>query len=80
MLYVYWKIRGTQRVKREIQKRKMLIEVLRYKNKLPYDHYKEVIRYYRDHLYEIDFELVESYLKNFPKKDFIQRALQDEVL
>ena len=61
-------------------KERILIEVLRYKNKLPYDYYKDVIRYYRDHLYEIDFELVESYLKQFPKKELIQNRLRNEVL
>ncbi|MCR5333202.1 MAG: hypothetical protein K6E11_04220 [Bacilli bacterium] len=61
-------------------KERMLIEVIRYKNKLPFDYYKEVISYYRSHLYDIDFSLVLDYLRSFPKKQLLEKTIQLEVL
>lgn len=61
-------------------KERMLIEVARYKNKLPYDYYKEVIAYYRNHIEEIDISLVLDYLQTFPKKAFITNIIRSEVL
>lgn len=61
-------------------KERMLIEVARYKNKLPYDYYKEVINYYREHINDIDISLVIDYLESFPKKEYIKRIIQTEVL
>ena len=65
---------------RVYNKERMLIELIRYKNKIPFDYYKEVIRYYRDHFDEINFSLVDEYLENFPKKNLILRTIQMEVL
>ena len=61
-------------------KERLLIEVIRYKNKLPFDYYKEIINYYRNHIYDIDFLLVLDYLESFPKKELITRTIQIEVL
>lgn len=61
-------------------KERMLIEVVRYKNKLPFDYYKEVINYYRNHVEEIDISLVLDYLESFPKKKLITKTIQLEVL
>lgn len=61
-------------------KERMLIEVTRYKNKLPIDYYKEVINYYRNHINDIDISLVLEYLEKFPKKSLISRIIQSEVL
>lgn len=59
---------------------RMLIELIRYKNKIPFDYYKEIINFYRDHIDEINIALVLDYLKVFPKRDFIERTIQMEVL
>ena len=61
-------------------KERMLIELIRYKNKLPFDYYKEIINYYRNHINDIDIPLVLDYLESFPKKDLITKTIQMEVL
>lgn len=61
-------------------KERLLIELIRYKNKLPFDYYKEIISYYRDHIKDIDITLVLDYLDSFPKKKLIKNAIQMEVL
>ena len=61
-------------------KERMLIEVIRNRNKLPFDCYKETINYYRDHINDIDVSLVLEYLELFPKKKLIIKTIQLEVL
>lgn len=61
-------------------KERLLIEAIRYKNKLPFDYYKEIINYYRSHINDIDVSLVLDYLESFPKKDLITKTIQMEVL
>ena len=61
-------------------KERLLIEAIRYKNKLPFDYYKEIISYYRNHINDIDVSLVLDYLESFPKKELITQTLQMEVL
>ena len=61
-------------------KERMLIEVVRYRNKLPFDYYKEVIGYYRNHIKDIDVSLVLDYLESLPKKRLIIKTIQLEVL
>ena len=61
-------------------KERMLIELIRYKNKVPFDYYKEIINYYRNHINDIDISSVLEYLEFFPKKDLIMRTIQMEVL
>ena len=59
---------------------KLLVELLRYKNKLPYDYYKEIIRNYRKIADELNMEEVQEYIEKSPKKDLICRRLEEEVL
>ena len=61
-------------------KERMLIELIRYKNKIPFDYYKEIINYYRSHINDIDVSLVLDYLESFPKKELITKTIQTEVL
>ena len=61
-------------------KERMLIEIVRYKNKMPFDYYKEIINYYRNHIEDIDISLVLDYLEPFPKKELITKTIQMEVL
>ena len=61
-------------------KERLLIEVIRYKNSLPYDYYKEIINYYRKKIDEINIQLVIDMLTHFPKKEMIQKILREEVL
>lgn len=58
---------------------RMLIELLRYKNKLPYDYYKEILGNYRKLIYELDIERIQEYASSFPKNKMISKALDAEV-
>ena len=58
---------------------RMLIELLRYRNKLPYDYYKEIIGNYRNMIYELDVERIQEYASYFPKKKRISDLLDIEV-
>ena len=60
-------------------KERMLIELLRFKNTLPYDYYKEVLGNYRDIVYELDIPRIEEYAHIFPKRKMIMNALRSEV-
>ena len=58
---------------------RMLIELIRFKNKLPYDYYKEILNNYRSLLYELDIERVQEYAATFPKSKTITEILDREV-
>ncbi len=58
---------------------RMLIELLRRKNSLPFDYYKEILRNYRNLIYELDIEQIQQYASVFPKHKLISRALEMEV-
>lgn len=60
-------------------KERMLIELLRYKNKLPYDYYKEILGKYRDIIHSLDIERIQEYASTFPKSKMIMEALDLEV-
>lgn len=57
----------------------MLVELLRYKNKLPFDYYKEILGNYRNLIYELDIERIQEYVTTFPKAKMISEALDKEV-
>lgn len=58
---------------------RMLIELLRYKNKLPFDYYKEILGNYRSLIYELDIERIQEYATTFPKTKMVSEALDAEV-
>ena len=53
--------------------------MVRYKNKLPFDYYKEIIGNYRKILYDLDIEAVEEYAEKLPKTRLVMETLQMEV-
>ena len=59
---------------------RMLLELLRNKNVLPFDYYKEIIENYRKIIYDLDIRLIQDYIPLMPKSKMIFRALQLEVL
>ena len=70
-----------QNVKIQIyEKERMLIELIRNKNTLPFDYYKEIIESYRKIIYELDIEKIQEYILLFPKSDYIMNVIQLEVL
>ena len=60
-------------------KERMLIELLRFKNKLPFDYYKEILGNYRNQIYELDIERIEEYASKFPRHKKINSTLDAEV-
>jgi len=59
-------------------KERMLIELLRFKNKIPYDFYKEILNNYRKIVAELDIERIQNYAENFPKHKMLCNALETE--
>ena len=44
-----------------------------------FDYYKEILGNYRKILHELDSQLIQDYLPQFPKSNMINQALQLEV-
>lgn len=59
---------------------RMLIELMRFRAKIPMDYYKEVIQNYRRLAYEMDFGLVEDYAAMFRNGTHLMDMIQMEVL
>ncbi len=59
---------------------RMLIELMRFKAKIPMDYYKEIIRNYRMLTDEMDFGLVEDYAAMFRNGSKLMDMIQLEVL
>lgn len=59
---------------------RMLIELLRFRAKIPMDYYKEIIRNYRKLSFEMDFVLVEEYAAMFRNGAKLMDMIQMEVL
>lgn len=60
-------------------KERMLVELLRNKNKLPFDYYKEIIGNYRKIIGELDIPMIQDMAMELPKSRMIMEALQMEV-
>lgn len=61
-------------------KERMLIELLRNKNSMPYDLYKEVLMHYREMIQELEIWRIQEYAAIFPKTKMISKALDEEVM
>ena len=59
---------------------RMLIELLRNKNAMPYDLYKEILLHYRKMIDSLEIWRIQEYAAIFPKSKLISRALDEEVL
>ena len=59
---------------------RLLIELLRYKNKLPFDLYKEVLQNFRKMVPQLNMQDIQDYAMAVPKRKMIMEALQMEVL
>lgn len=60
-------------------KERMLIELIRYKSKLTFNYYKEILGNYRRTLPQLDPEKIRDYAEVMPKSEMIVRALRLEV-
>ena len=65
---------------RVYNKERMLIELLRYKSKLPFDFYKEVLLNYRKILPKLNIQEIQDYAVDAPKSSKIMETLQMEVM
>lgn len=61
-------------------KERLLIELIRNKNKLPFDYYKEILLNFRKIINELDIQTIQEYANNLPKKNMVLETFQLEVL
>lgn len=61
-------------------KERLLVELLRHSNKLPFDYYKEVLLNFREIIYDLDIAAIQDYAYEIPKSSMIMKKLQLEVL
>ena len=61
-------------------KERMLIELARYKSKLPFDYYKEIVLNYRKILPKLNIQKIQDYAMAAPKSGKIMDIIQMEVL
>ena len=65
---------------RTYDKERMLIELMRFKAKMPMDYYKEIINNYRKISFKLDFGIVEDYAYMFKNGSKLMNMIQMEVL
>jgi hypothetical protein len=65
---------------RVFSKERLLIELIRHRNKLPFDYYKEIISGYRRLTDELDFMTIEEYAEKLPRTKAVMETIQMEVL
>ena len=58
---------------------RLLIELVRFRTKLPYDYYKEVIGNYRNNIRALYPARLDDYLEHFPRRDALARVIDMEV-
>ena len=59
---------------------RMLVELLRNKNKLSFDYYKEILLNYRKIIEDLDMQAIQDYVYAVPKSEMIMETMQLEVL
>ncbi|MCF0215469.1 MAG: hypothetical protein HUK21_03235 [Fibrobacteraceae bacterium] len=60
-------------------KERMLIELIRHKNKIPFDFYKEIVTSYRNVVMDLDTQKLEDYTIHFPASKKILDTIQLEI-
>ena len=58
---------------------RLLIETMRYRTKLPYDLYREVIASFREIRGELYGAKIDDYLRPFPRREVIMETIRKEV-
>ncbi|MGN1404982.1 MAG: hypothetical protein ACI4WM_01825 [Erysipelotrichaceae bacterium] len=61
-------------------KERMLVDLIRFRNRYSFDYYKEVINNYRKIVNTLDFMCIEDYASNFRNCKSILRSIELEVL
>lgn len=60
-------------------KERLLVELIRKRNQIPFDYYKEIIANYREIVDDLDMQKIEEYLSLFKNDANLSEALQREV-
>ena len=60
-------------------KERMFVELIRSKNKLPFDYYKEIIGSYRNQIDTLDIQAIQEYAYILPKTNMIMETFKLEV-
>ena len=60
-------------------KERMLLELIRNKNNIPFDYYKEVLHNYRNILYDLNIQDIQDYTMELPKNKMIIETLRLKV-
>ena len=60
-------------------KERMLVELVRYKKKLSFDYYKELISSYRKIINRLDIQAIQEYAYLLPKTNLVIETLELEV-
>lgn len=58
---------------------RLLIELMRFRSKLPFDYYKEVVKNYRENIDRLYPAKLDDYLVAFPRREAIESAIDKEV-
>lgn len=61
-------------------KERMLVELIRNKNSIPFDYYKEILLNYRNIIDKLDIQKIQEYAYALPKTNMVLETLQMEVL
>ena len=61
-------------------KERLLVELLRHKNSLPFDYYKEILLNFREIVYDLDIRAIQDYAEAVPKSSMVLETLRLEVL
>ena len=56
-----------------------LLSAIPFRNLLPFDYYKEIIKNYREIAEDLDIPRIEEYAGIFPKSKLIRKTLKNEV-
>jgi len=64
---------------RIFNRERMLIELVRNKNRISFDYYKEIISSYRKIIYELDIQSIQEYAIQLPKSRLVLETIQLEV-
>ena len=60
-------------------KERMLLELIRNKNNMPFDYYKEILNNYRKIVYNLNIRDIQDYADELPKNKMIMETLRLEV-
>jgi len=60
-------------------KERMLIELIRNKQRMGFDYYKEIVSSYRKEIHKLDIRNIEDYTGMFYSENYIFKTIQEEV-